>query len=83
MTPRLASSVGAAHTATPDGPRCSVPRFVLPVGFGSPTRWAFHTCSPSRIRSATTLPRKVQQGYVGSSDRVSSHEATGTNTLPS
>ena len=43
--------------------------------------YVFHTSEPSLMRRATTLPRKVQQGYSGLVVRPSSQEATGTNTV--
>ena len=43
----------------------------------------FQTTLPSRMRRAVTLPRKVQHGYSGFSERVSSHEAAGMYAMPS
>src|SRR5687767_16035124 len=83
MTPRARSIVGVDHTPAPEGPNVSVPTDVAPVFFGGSTRYVFHTSDPSRTRSAVTLPRNVQHGYAGSIDRVSSHDAAGTNATPS
>ena len=52
--------VGADHTPAPDGPNVSVPTAVVPVFFGSSTRYVFHAIDPSRSRTAVMLPRKVQ-----------------------
>src|SRR5262249_61981566 len=65
-----------------EGPLRSVPMLVTPVFRGVPTVYVFQTEEPSRIRRAVTLPRNVQHGYCGSSARVSSQEAAGTNTTP-
>src|SRR5882672_12949532 len=81
--PRFASTVGVDHTPAPEGPYVAVPILVMPVFFGGSTRNVCHTIEPSLALSAVTLPRKVQHGYSGSTERVSSHDAAGMNTTPS
>src|SRR5258706_15910350 len=79
---RFASTVGVDQTPAPEGPYVAVPILVAPVFFGGSTRNVCQTIEPSLALSAVTLPRKVQQGYSGSTERVSSHDAAGTNTTP-
>src|SRR5260370_3087711 len=83
MTPRLVSMVGADHTPAPEGPKVGVPSLVVPVFLGASIRKVFQTTEPARTRNALRLPRKVQQAYCGSSERVSSHDAAGMYTSPS
>src|SRR5215204_7044827 len=81
---RFRSSVGAPHTAAPDGPKVGVPVAVFPVDAARVgIVCVFHTTLPSRTRMATMLPLNVQHGYSGLSDRDSSHEATATYAMPS
>src|SRR5439155_12950817 len=61
-TPRFTSRVGDDQTPAPEGPHC-------PTAFGffsslgsSSMVYVFHTCEPSLMRNAVTLPRNVQQG---------------------
>src|SRR6185295_2366838 len=75
--------VGVDQTPAPDGPHCPMPAFVAPVAFGGSTKYVFQTRVPSAARSAVMLPRNVQHAYCGSIARVSSHDAAGTNTMPS
>src|SRR5260370_40251348 len=82
MTPRLVSMVGADHTPAPEGPKVGVPSLVVPVFLGASIRKVFQTTEPSRTCNAVRLPRKVQQAYCGSSERVSSHDAAGVYTIP-
>jgi len=71
------------QTPAPDGPCVGVPAAVRPVAFGASTRYAFHTTEPSAMRTAVMLPRNVQHSYAESFERVSSHDAAGTNATPS
>src|SRR5688500_19812303 len=71
--------VGVFQTPAPDGPHCCVPVADLRVGRGaSPTVNVFQTCSPVSARRATTLPRKVQQGYLALVLAPSSPDETDT-----
>src|SRR5580704_7618970 len=83
MMPRLVSIVGVDQMPAPDGPYCGAPALLVPVRMGGSTIYVFHTTEPSFARSAVTLPRNVQHGYLGSIASVSSQEAAGTKTMPS
>lgn len=52
---RFASTVGADQIPTPEGPKLIARRELLPLSIGTPVIQVFHSCMPSRIRSATTL----------------------------
>src|SRR4029453_650189 len=63
ITPRASSIVGVSQIPAPDGAYSCTPREFFFVGLGSSLRMCvFQTCLPVSASSATTLPRKVQQG---------------------
>src|SRR5690242_4012348 len=73
------SSVGAFHTAPPEGPTICVPSAFFCVGLArSAMVYVFQICLPVAASRARTLPRKAQQGYFGSPTWDSSREETGT-----
>src|SRR5579872_3508472 len=76
--PRLRSIVGADQMAPPAGPQDWPPSARLPSTLaGSAMVYARHTTLPLFASSATTLPRNVQQAYVGLFP-ASSYDEVGT-----
>src|SRR2546426_10226715 len=84
MTLFCRSSVGADHTATPDGPHVRVPALFCPTGFGtSRTVYVCQISMPVPASSATMLPRNVQHSYAGLVAAMdSSLPETGTYSRP-
>src|SRR5271170_4321764 len=76
---RFGSMVGALQIPPPAGAQRLVPFAFLETIFGiSAMVQVFQTCLPVAASRATTLPRKLQQGYVGLELAPSSPDATGT-----
>src|SRR5271156_580117 len=71
--------VGALHTPPPAGAQRSTPFEFLETIFGtSAIVQVFQIRLPVAASSATTLPRKLQHGYLGSELGPSSPDAAGT-----
>jgi hypothetical protein len=78
----MGSKVGDDHTPAPEGPLNCTPALLIARGLGSSAIVKlFQSVFPVDACNATTLPRKLQQGYFGSVAVTSSRDAIGTNSV--